>query len=98
MTALGLLLLILVIVLLWQAGLRSRDTAILTAQQTCQQQGVQFLDGTAALQGLRPYFTSDEGPGLQRTYTFDYSIDGFGRHTGCIILRNTRVSAVLLDG
>ncbi len=98
MTTLGLLLLILLVVLLWQAGQRSRDTAILTAQQTCRQQGVQFLDGTAALQNLRPYFTPDEGPGLQRTYTFDYSVDGFGRRTGCVILRNTRVSTVLLDG
>jgi hypothetical protein len=98
MTALGMLLLVTVIVLLWLAGLRSRDTAICTAQQTCQQQGVQFLDGTAALQDLRPYYTSSEGPGLQRTYTFDYSVDGFGRRTGCVILRNSRVSAVLLDG
>jgi hypothetical protein len=98
MGALGLLLLILVLVLFWQNGQHTRDTAILTARQTCQQQGAQFLDGTAALQQLRPFFTRSEGPGLQRTYTFDYSVDGFGRRTGCVILRNTRVTAVLLDG
>ncbi len=97
MTSIGLLLLIVILVLLWQASQRSRDTAIETARQTCRQQGMQFLDGTAALQEIRPFFNSADGPGLQRTYTFDYSEDGVGRHTGCIIIRNTRVSAVLLD-
>jgi hypothetical protein len=98
MTSITLLLTIVILVLLWQSSQRGRDTAIETARQTCQRQGVQFLDGTAALQGIRPYFTGADGPGLQRTYTFDYSEDGIGRRTGCIILRNSRVSAVLLDG
>jgi hypothetical protein len=97
MTSISLLLLIVILVLLWQASQRSRDTAIETARQTCHQQGVQFLDGTAVLQSIKPFITSADGPGLQRTYTFDYSEDGIGRRTGCIILRNTRVSAVLLD-
>jgi hypothetical protein len=98
MSALGLLLLILIVVLFWQDGQRCRDAAILTARQTCQQQGAQFLDGTAALHRLNPFFTRSEGPGLQRTYTFDYSVDGFGRRTGCVILRNRRITTVLLDG
>jgi hypothetical protein len=98
MGAIGLLLAILVLVLFWQAGQHSRATAIETARQTCQRQGAQFLDGTAALQTMRPFFNFREGPGLRRTYTFDYSVDGFGRHTGCVILRNTQVTAVLLDG
>lgn len=97
MTSISLLLLIVILVLIWQASQRSRDTAIETARQTCLRQGVQFLDGTAVLQGIKPFFSSADGPGLQRTYTFDYSEDGIGRRTGCIILRNTRVSAVLLD-
>jgi len=97
MTSLAMLLLILVLVLLWQASQRSRDTAIETARQTCQRQGMQFLDGTAALQAVRPFFSAADGPGLQRIYTFDYSEDGIGRRTGCIILRNYRVTAVLLD-
>jgi hypothetical protein len=97
MTSISLLLLIVILVLIWQASQRSRDTAIETARQTCLRQGVQFLDGTAVLQGIKPFFSSADGPGLQRTYTFDYSEDGIGRRTGCIIIRNTRVSAVLLD-
>lgn len=97
MSALALLLVILLIVLLWQSSMRSRDLAISVAQNICKSRGMQFLDGTAALQGMKPVFSASQGPGLRRTYTFDYSEDGITRHTGCIIMHNTTVSAVLLD-
>jgi hypothetical protein len=77
--------------------MRSRDLAISTARHICKTQGVQFLDGTAALQSIRPVFSVKQGPGLRRTYTFDYSDDGITRHNGCIIMLNTTVSTVLLD-
>ena len=97
MSTLALLLLIVLLVWFWQLGLQSRDTAVQAARETCKRQGLQFLDGTPSLQSVRPFFSS-RGPGLKRTYTFDYSEDGLARHTGCIIMYNTRVSAVLLDG
>jgi hypothetical protein len=97
MSTLALLLIILITVLLWQHSTLSRDRAIRTARETCKKQDLQFLDGTAALQSIRPVFSRERGPGLQRTYTFDYSEDGIGRRTGCIIMHNTRVAAVLLD-
>ena len=96
MATLGLLLIILLSVLLWQLGMRSRDLAIRTARETCKSQGVQFLDGTAALARIRPVFSSRYGPGLQRVYTFDYSDDGIRRHTGSIIMHNATVASVLL--
>jgi hypothetical protein len=97
MYTLTVILVLLVLIWLWHIGQSSRDKAIATARETCRQQGIQFLDGTAALQSLRPSWSSSEGPVLQRTYTFDYSDDGIGRRTGCIIMRNIRVVAVLLD-
>ena len=97
MSALLLLMLILIAVLVWQFSTQSRDRAIRTAYDTCQARGLQFLDGTAALQSIRPVFSRQHGPGLQRTYTFDYSEDGIGRRTGAIILHNTQIAAVLLD-
>ncbi|MEZ5542642.1 MAG: DUF3301 domain-containing protein [Pseudomonadota bacterium] len=97
MSTLGLILLLLVLLAFWSIGLRNHDTAIATARETCRQRDVQFLDGTAALQSIKPDWTSAEGPVLQRTYTFDYSEDGIIRRTGCIIMRNSRVTAVLLD-
>lgn len=94
----SILIALLVLVWLWYIALSSRDKAVMTARDTCRLQGVQFLDGTAALQSVRPAWTRDEGPVLQRTYTFDYSDDGIGRRSGCIIMRNFRIIAVLLDG
>jgi hypothetical protein len=98
MTPLSLLLLIMLFLWLWRTGQDSRDTAIATARETCQRQGLQFLDGTPALQKIRPCFSRRTGIGMRRVYTFDYSADGIGRKTGCIIMHNTQVSAVLLDG
>jgi len=97
MPTLSMIIALLVLVWLWHISQSSRDKAILTARETCRQQGVQFLDGTAALQSVRPAWSRAEGPVLQRTYTFDYSEDGIARRTGCIIMRNIRVVAVLLD-
>ncbi|MGB5259962.1 MAG: DUF3301 domain-containing protein [Gammaproteobacteria bacterium] len=97
MSTLALLLIILVAVLVWQYNTQSRDRAIRAARETCKHQDLQFLDGTAALQSIRPVFSRERGPQLQRTYTFDYSEDGIGRRTGCIIMHNTRVASVLLD-
>jgi hypothetical protein len=97
MTPLSLLLLIILLVWLWRTGQDSRDIAIATAREACERQGLQFLDGTPALQKIRPCFSKRAGPGLRRIYTFDYSVDGLGRKTGCIIMHNTQVSAVLLD-
>jgi hypothetical protein len=98
MTPLALLLLIVLLLWLWRTGQDSRDTAIAIARETCQRQGLQFLDGTPALQKIRPYFSGRAGPGIRRIYTFDYSADGIGRRTGCIIMHNAQVSSVLLDG
>jgi hypothetical protein len=98
MSTLSVIIALLVLVWIWHIGQSSRDKAVATARETCQRQGIQFLDGTAALQSIKPAWSRKEGPVLQRTYTFDYSTDGITRFTGCIVMRNIRVIAVLLDG
>lgn len=96
MTPLALLLLIVFLVWFWQISQRCRDAAIQIARQTCKQQGVQFLDGTASLQSVKPYYTRAGGPGLKRTYIFDYSADGLARQTGCIIMHNSQITSILM--
>jgi len=98
MASLTLLLIIAILVWFWQISQQCRDTAIQLARQTCKHQGLQFLDGTATLKNIRLYFRRDSGPGLKRTYTFDYSEDGVNRHSGCIIMHNSQVSSLVLDG
>ena len=98
MEPIAFLLFLVCLVWFWQASLASRDRAITTARETCKHNGVQFLDGTASLQHIRPYYSRNSGPGLKRTYTFDYSEDGITRQTGCIVMHNLEITTVLLDG
>lgn len=97
MTALALLALIVLLVLFWQSSVHCRDLAVQTARAVCSNQGLQFLDGTAALREIRPACSRHDGAGLIRIYSFDYSENGVERKRGCIIMRNSRISTVLLD-
>ena len=97
MAPLTTLLIIAFLVWFWQISQRCRDVAIQIARQTCKRQELQFLDGTATLKSIKLYFTRQSGPGFKRTYTFDYSVDGVGRHSGCIIMHNSQVTSVVLD-
>jgi hypothetical protein len=98
MSAIAVLLLIVLLILFWYSAQHCRDLAIVAAREACARQDFQFLDGSAALRRLQPGFTRSEGPFLSRTYTFEYSVDGFARRTGCVILHNDCVRTVLLDG
>ncbi|UCC56550.1 MAG: DUF3301 domain-containing protein [Gammaproteobacteria bacterium] len=97
MSSLTILLLIAVFVWFWQANLRSRDIAVQTASGSCKAQGLQLLDGTVSIKHIKPYYRSRNDFGIQRTYLFDYSGDGFSRQTGCIVLHNNAVQTVILE-
>jgi hypothetical protein len=97
MNAFILLLFIGVLVYSWLASLRISDIARHTASTACNRQGLQLLDGTVALQAIRPYWRNINDFGLQRTYVFDYSGDGISRQSGCVIMQNNRVTSVVLE-
>jgi hypothetical protein len=95
------LLLLIVIVLLvwyWQSGMHCRDIARAAAGNTCTRQGLQLLDGTVSLRDMRPFYLDNRRFGLKRTYGFDYSEDGISRRSGCIVLLNSRVDSIILEG
>ena len=98
MSSLAILLLIAVCVWLWQANLHSRDIAVQTASGSCKAQGLQLLDGTVSIKHIKPYYRSSNDFGIQRTYLFDYSGDGFSRQTGCVVMHNAAVQTVILEG
>jgi hypothetical protein len=97
MSSLTMLLLIGLLVWFWLQSLKCRDIAIEIARNSCREQALQLLDGTVALRDLRPYFHSRNDYGLKRTYTFDYSGDGFSRQSGCVVLYNSRVMSIVLE-
>lgn len=69
----------------WYDSLKARELASRIAMTACRNEGLQFLDGTVALERLR---LSRNRPGrlfgLVRVYTFAYSDDGMRRYQGVL--------------
>ena len=83
---------------LWQTSLDARESANRIAKDTCSRAVVQFLDGTVAFGGFRLARDSGGKRRLLRTYTFDYTSDGFNRAQGFIVLSGGQLEAVGLAG
>ncbi len=83
---------------LWQSSLAAREAANRIAKDTCSRAVVQFLDGTVAFAGFRWARNTRGKRRLLRTYTFDYTSDGFERAQGFIVLAGLRLEAVGLAG
>src|ERR1700691_2245484 len=83
---------------LWHTSLEAREAANRIAKDTCSRAVVQFLDGTVAFAGFRLTRDTKGRRRLLRTYTFDYTSDGFERAQGFIVLPGLRLEAVGLAG
>src|ERR1700691_3365416 len=79
---------------LWHTSLDAREAANRIAKDTCSRAVVQFLDGTVAFAGFRLARDSRARLRLLRTYTFDYTSDGFERSQGSVVLAGQRLEAV----
>ncbi len=80
---------------LWFDSLRARDIGIAAARTTCESEGLQLLDDTVSISGLKPARNEDGQLLLRRVYTFEYSDTGDNRRSGSVILLGHRV--VLLN-
>lgn len=83
---------------IWQTSLDAREAANRIAKDTCSRAVVQFLDGTVAFAGFRLTQGTRGRRRILRTYTFDYTSDGFERSQGFIVLSGLRLEAVGLAG
>jgi len=83
---------------IWQLSLDAREAANRIAKDTCSRAVVQFLDGTVAFAGFRLMRDAKGRRRLLRTYTFDYTSDGFERTQGFVVLAGRRLEAVGLAG
>jgi hypothetical protein len=82
----------------WHVSLDAREAANRIARDTCSKAVVQFLDDTVAFAGFRFAHGARGRRRLLRTYTFDYTTDGFQRAQGFIVLSGIRLEAVGLAG
>ena len=78
----------------WQVSMDAREAANHIAKDACSRAVVQLLDGTVAFAGFRLAKDAQGKRRLQRTYTFDYTPDGFERSQGFIVLAGGRLEAV----
>ena len=83
---------------IWQTSLDAREAANRIAKDTCSRAVVQFLDGTVAFAGFRWVRQPTGRRRLLRTYTFDYTSDGFERAQGFIVLAGDELQSVGLAG
>lgn len=84
--------------LVWHSALSAREAANRVARDACSRAVVQFLDDTVAFAGFRLGMDSQGRRRLLRTYTFDYTSDGFERAQGFIVLSGRRLESVGLAG
>jgi hypothetical protein len=78
----------------WQSAMDAREAAMRIARETCSRAVVQLLDETVAFTGMRLTRDVRGARRLLRTYTFDYTRDGFERSSGFIVLCGVRLEAV----
>ena len=83
---------------IWHSALEARETANRIARDTCSRAVVQLLDETVAFAGFRLAPDASGRRRLLRTYTFDYTTDGFERSQGFIVLAGHEALAVGLAG
>ncbi|GLQ93226.1 DUF3301 domain-containing protein [Dyella acidisoli] len=95
LTTLLLLLVLLAIAGTWLVLSRARDRAIQEARWRCKQHGLQLLDETVGLSGVRLRRLNDRRV-LERRYSFEVSIDGDDREAGHLWMIGNALTALIL--
>jgi hypothetical protein len=90
-----LLLALVVIAVTWLRLSRARDRATQEARSRCQQHGLQLLDETVGLSGLRLRRYGNQRV-VERRYSFEVSIDGDDREAGHLWMIGNTLTALIL--
>lgn len=75
----------------WSAGRAAAESAESLGRDACQAAGVQLLDQSVQAVGMRLCRHDNGWLGWDRTFRFDYSINGHDRHVGRMVLRADRL-------
>ncbi len=91
------LLLLLLLVMLWQDGLRSREFTVDFCKRKCNELDLQLLDQTVALKSLTLQRNENGFLRIFRQYNFEFSTNGVDRHSGTILINKEKVESFQLD-
>jgi hypothetical protein len=81
----------------WHTTLGARELANVAALETCKGIGAQLLDGTVAFRRVRVVRGDGGRRHLERTYVFEYTLDGATRRQGFVIVAAGAVLSVGLQ-
>lgn len=81
----------------WHDALGARERANEAARETCVATGGVLLDGTVAFRSLKVVRGVGGRLAFERTYLFDYTLDGNTRRQGFIVMFGQRVDTIGLD-
>lgn len=82
---------------LWIDSLRARERAVTAGRATCRRYGVQLLDDTVAIAGLRLARGSDGRLAIERRYVFEFSETGDNRRQGAMVLLGAELADIVLE-
>lgn len=75
----------------WSASRAAAERAEALGRNACQAAGVQWLDQSVHETRIRLCRLENGRLGLERTFRFDYSLNGDDRHSGRLVLRGDRL-------
>ncbi len=76
---------------LWWDSMQAREAAVAAARAACEAEGLQFLDDTVGIAGLKPARNAGGRLLLQRAYDFEFSDTGDNRIRGSVVTLGRRV-------
>jgi hypothetical protein len=79
---------------LWYDSLKARDAGIQAVRAACEAEGLQLLDETVSIAGLKPARDEDGRLVLRRVYQFEYSDTGDNRRRGSLVMLGQRVLVI----
>jgi hypothetical protein len=81
----------------WHDALGARERANEAARETCVATGGVLLDGTVAFRSLKVVRGVGGRLAFERTYLFDYTLDGNTRRQGFVVMLGQSVDTIGLD-
>lgn len=79
----------------WLKLSRAREVAVIEARRYCERHGLQLLDETVGLRGIRLRRLQGHRL-LERSYGFEVSVDGDDRESGRLWMNGARVTELVL--
>ena len=85
------------VALYWQSGMRGKEQAVLAARKECKLCDVQLLDQTVQQVKISMSRDISDQWRIWREYRFEYTQDGEGRYEGQVTLLGQKVLRVALE-